>query len=117
MALGILAIGGYLPKARLQRLDIAKANDWFNPPLKGLANGERTMANWDEDSVTMAVEGGRDCLTVLIAVLSLEFIWHQPAFHFKTGKMPGLLPMHSICPLKSRPWTSHHRNGPVALPS
>ena len=63
MALGILAIGGYLPKARLQRTDIANANAWFNPALKGLANGERTMANWDEDSVTMAVEAGRDCLT------------------------------------------------------
>ena len=91
MTLGILAIGGYLPKTRLQRTDIAKANAWFNPALKGLANGERTMANWDEDSVTMA-------------------------FHFKTGKMPGLLPMHSIYPLESRPWTSHHRNGPVLLP-
>ena len=48
MALGILAIGGYLPKARLQRTDIANANAWFNPALKGLAKGERTMANWDE---------------------------------------------------------------------
>ena len=31
MTLGILAIGGYLPKTRLQRTDIAKANAWFNP--------------------------------------------------------------------------------------
>lgn len=62
MELGILAYGGYLPKSRLQRSEIAKAHSWFNPGLGGLAKGERTMANWDEDSVTMAVEAGRDCL-------------------------------------------------------
>ncbi len=63
MDTGIIAFGGYLPKARLQRSEIAKAHSWFNPGLRGLAKGERTMANWDEDSVTMAVEAGRDCLT------------------------------------------------------
>ena len=62
MAAGILAYGGYVPKARLQRAEIAKAHTWFNPGLRGLAKGERAMANWDEDSVTMAVEAGRDCL-------------------------------------------------------
>ena len=42
---------------------MAEANAWFNPGLKGLAKGERTICNWDEDSVTMAVEAARDCLT------------------------------------------------------
>jgi 3-hydroxy-3-methylglutaryl CoA synthase len=63
MAAGILAYGGYIPKARLQRAEIAKAHTWFNAGLRGLAKGERAMANWDEDSVTMAVEASRDCLT------------------------------------------------------
>ncbi len=63
MDIGILAFGGYLPQSRLQRSEIANAHAWFNPGLKGLAKGERTMANWDEDSVTMAVEAARDCLT------------------------------------------------------
>lgn len=62
MAAGILAYGGYVPKSRLQRAEIAKAHTWFNPGLRGLGKGERSMANWDEDSVTMAVEAGRDCL-------------------------------------------------------
>ncbi len=62
MDVGIVAYGGYLPVSRLQRSEIAKAHVWFNPGLKGLAKGERTMANWDEDSVTMAVEASRDCL-------------------------------------------------------
>ena len=62
MASGILAYGGYVPRARLQRAEIAKAHTWFNPGLRGLGKGERSMANWDEDTVTMSVEAGRDCL-------------------------------------------------------
>ncbi len=60
---GILAYGAYLPRLRLSRKAVAEANAWFNPGLKGLAKGERTICNWDEDSVTMAVEAARDCLT------------------------------------------------------
>ena len=60
---GILAFGAYLPRLRLSRKAVAEANAWFNPGLKGLAKGERTMCNWDEDTVTMAVEAARDCLT------------------------------------------------------
>jgi hydroxymethylglutaryl-CoA synthase len=59
---GILSFGAYIPRLRLQRKAIAAANTWFNPGLRGLARGERAMANWDEDSVTMAVEAARDCL-------------------------------------------------------
>jgi 3-hydroxy-3-methylglutaryl CoA synthase len=59
---GILSVGAYIPRLRLQRKAIAAANSWFNPGLRGLAKGERAMANWDEDTVTMAVEAARDCL-------------------------------------------------------
>src|SRR3972149_2818678 len=59
---GILSFGAYIPRLRLQRKAIAAANSWFNPGLRGLAKGERAMANWDEDAVTMAVEAARDCL-------------------------------------------------------
>ena len=61
-SVGILAYGAYLPRLRLARKSVADANAWFNPALKGLAKGERTMCNWDEDTVTMAVEAARDCL-------------------------------------------------------
>jgi hydroxymethylglutaryl-CoA synthase len=61
--IGILATGAYLPKGRLQRNAIAQANAWFAPGLRGLAKGERAVANWDEDSITMAVEACRDALT------------------------------------------------------
>src|SRR6185295_3540059 len=59
---GILSCGAYFPRLRLQRKSIAAANSWFAPGLRGLAKGERAMANWDEDSITMAVEAARDCL-------------------------------------------------------
>lgn len=59
---GITAFGAYIPRLRLQRKAVATANAWFAPGLLGAAKGERAMANWDEDSVTLAVEAGRDCL-------------------------------------------------------
>lgn len=62
---GIVAYGAYLPKRRLQRKAIATANAWFAPGLVGSARGERAMASWDEDALTMAVEAGRDCLPCL----------------------------------------------------
>ena len=45
------------------RQAVYDANKWFAAGLRGLAKGERSMANWDEDSITMAVEASRDCLT------------------------------------------------------
>lgn len=63
MTVGILAVGAYLPQSRLSRQVMAQANTWFSPGLRGLGRGERAMANWDEDAVTMAVEAARDCLT------------------------------------------------------
>jgi len=60
--IGITAFGAYIPRRRLQRKAIAQANAWFAPNLVGGARGERAMANWDEDAVTMAYEAARDCV-------------------------------------------------------
>ena len=60
---GILAFGAYVPQRRLQRAAVAEVHQWFAPGLKGLAKGERAIASWDEDAITMAVEAARDCLT------------------------------------------------------
>lgn len=62
---GILAAGAYVPRMRLQRQAIVAAHAWFAPGLKALGKGERAMGNWDEDTITMAVEAARDCLTEL----------------------------------------------------
>lgn len=60
---GILSFGAYIPLRRLQRTSIYSANAWFAPDLRGAAKGERAIACWDEDVITMAVEAARDALT------------------------------------------------------
>ncbi|MEM7250707.1 MAG: 3-oxoacyl-[acyl-carrier-protein] synthase III C-terminal domain-containing protein [Pseudomonadota bacterium] len=59
---GISAFGAYIPRLRLQRSAIIDANAWANSALAAHGKGERSMCNWDEDSVTMAVEAARDAL-------------------------------------------------------
>ena len=61
-SVGLTAYGGYIPRLRLSRKAIATANAWVAPNLVGKGKGERSMANWDEDSITMAVEAARDLL-------------------------------------------------------
>lgn len=60
--IGILGYGSYVPRLRLSRQAVVQANAWFAPGLQGKAKGTRAMANWDEDSITMAVAAARDCL-------------------------------------------------------
>src|ERR1700759_5264999 len=60
---GIMAYGAYVPRLRLNRQSVYDATKGSAAGLRGLAKGERSMANWDEDSITMAVEASRDCLT------------------------------------------------------
>lgn len=56
---GVLATSSYLPRLRLQRSAIFEQHRWMGQGLKALAKGARTMANWDEDSITMAAEVSR----------------------------------------------------------
>ena len=53
---GIASYGAYIPFHRLARAEIARA--WGGSP----APGERAVASYDEDSLTMAVAAARDCL-------------------------------------------------------
>ena len=85
---GIVSYGAYVPVKRLQRAAIHAANKWFAPALAGLAKGERSMADWDEDAITMAVEAARDALTgqdrsaisgVVLASTTLPFAVRQNA--------------------------------------
>lgn len=59
--IGITGFGGYLPRLRLARQAVAQANAWYAPQFAG-RKGTRSMANYDEDSITMAVAAARDCL-------------------------------------------------------
>jgi 3-hydroxy-3-methylglutaryl CoA synthase/NAD(P)-dependent dehydrogenase (short-subunit alcohol dehydrogenase family)/putative sterol carrier protein len=59
---GIVSYGGYIPRLRLSRMSIFQNMGWFAPAIIMVAQGERSFCNWDEDSVSMAVEASRDCL-------------------------------------------------------
>lgn len=83
--IGIVGFGGYIPRLRLQRKAAASANAWFAPNLAGAAKGERSMGNWDEDAITMAVEAGRDCLPGADPLLSRA---HIDAVYFASTTAP-----------------------------
>ena len=53
---GIIAYGAYIPYYRLSRAEIARA--WGTAPQPG----EKAVASYDEDSLTMAVAAALDCL-------------------------------------------------------
>ena len=53
---GIISYGAYIPFYRLSQAEIAKV--WGGKAKAG----EKAVANSDEDSITMAIEAGIDCL-------------------------------------------------------
>ncbi len=60
--IGITSYGTRIPWYRISHKTISSAMGWFNaasPP------GEKAVANYDEDSITMAVTAGMDCLNNL----------------------------------------------------
>lgn len=59
--IGITGYGAYIPRLRLARQAAAQANAWYAPQFAG-RKGTRAFANWDEDSITLAVAAARDCL-------------------------------------------------------
>ncbi|MBD3187732.1 hypothetical protein GF325_12930 [Candidatus Bathyarchaeota archaeon] len=56
MVVGIRSYGAYIPKYLVRRPEIASAWDFPSIP------GTKAVANADEDSLTMGVEAGLDCL-------------------------------------------------------
>src|SRR5262245_12946526 len=65
---GIVRYGSYLPYFRLQRAAI------------GGGKGERTVASYDEDAVSMAVEAARDAVRGGAAVDAVLFATTSPAY-------------------------------------
>ena len=57
--IGITSYGAYIPRLRLDRMAIFQNMGWFAPAIVMVAQGERSMCNWDEDAVTMAVAAAR----------------------------------------------------------
>ncbi|MBW2369320.1 MAG: short-chain dehydrogenase, partial [Deltaproteobacteria bacterium] len=59
---GICSYGGYVPRYRLNRMQIYKTIGWMNPGNIANAKGEKAVANFDEDTLTMSVAAGLDAL-------------------------------------------------------
>ncbi len=57
----IIACGAYVPRLRLPRERIAAAMQWHSSGAAS-ASGARAICNWDEDSLTLAVQAARECL-------------------------------------------------------
>ncbi|MDY7018623.1 MAG: OB-fold domain-containing protein [Chloroflexota bacterium] len=57
---GITSYGAFVPWLRINRKTIASAMGWFGAMP---SPGEKAVANYDEDSITMAVASGIDCLS------------------------------------------------------
>ena len=72
-SIGIVRYGAYIPKYTLSRKIIAEAWDFPSIP------GSIAVKNYDEDTITMAVEAGLDCLG--------EFDTNTP---FDPSKVDGL---------------------------
>ena len=62
---GICSYGGYVPRYRLNRKKIFEAMGWMNPGTIANSKGEKSVASFDEDSITMAAAAGIDCLNGL----------------------------------------------------
>jgi 3-hydroxy-3-methylglutaryl CoA synthase len=59
---GITSCGTHIPWYRISHKTISSAMGWLNPATPP---GEKAVANYDEDSITMAVAAGMDCLNNL----------------------------------------------------
>lgn len=60
--IGITSFGGFVPRFRLNRNTIFQAMGWYNATTFAVSGGDKSVANHDEDSITMAVAAGVDCL-------------------------------------------------------
>jgi hydroxymethylglutaryl-CoA synthase len=85
---GITAYGAYIPRYRLKRKKIFESIGWFNAATAGVARGEKAIANFDEDSITMSVAAAMDCLNGLprhqvdglyLSSMSLPYVERQNA--------------------------------------
>ena len=60
---GITSYGAYIPWHRINRMTIYMSIGFVNPAA--IMPGEKAVANYDEDSLTMAVNAGMDCLKAI----------------------------------------------------
>jgi len=76
---GIKSCGAYIPAYRLSRDEISKAMGTYS------LGGERSVANFDEDTITMAVQAVRNAITdaEVGEIDALFFASTTPPYHQK----------------------------------
>ena len=57
--IGITSYGGYIPRLRLKRMTIYDSLGWFAPAIIAVAQGERSICNWDEDALSIVFSAVR----------------------------------------------------------
>ena len=88
---GLLATTRYVPRLRLERSEVLAQHRWMAPGLRSLAKGQRSMASWDEDSVTMAVEAGRLLQQALPDAQVSELTFASTSFPFADRLNAGIV--------------------------
>ena len=97
---GIASYGAYIPYYRLSRAEIAKA--WGN----AAGPGERAVASYDEDSLTMAVAAARDCLTGIDRASIGGLYFASTTAPYKRSRARLSSPPSWAWRRKRSPWTS-----------
>lgn len=108
---GITAFGAYIPFNRMERKRLAEAYGEPAPP------GEKAVANYDEDSVTMAVEAARDCLTGSgpAALGGVFFATTTPPYREKQSATTVAAAIDAPDTIRTADYTSTLRAGTTAL--
>jgi len=115
---GITAYGAYIPKRRLNRMAIIQSMGWLAPGLMTAAGGERSMCNWDEDAMTMAVAAARDCVTGMDRSAINAAYLASTSLPFKDRQNSGILATALNLPeegLVTADFTSSLKSGTTAL--
>ncbi|MCS6800544.1 MAG: OB-fold domain-containing protein [Chloroflexota bacterium] len=113
MAVGILSFGAHIPRYRLARNIVGKA--WGS----SFGAGERAVANFDEDALTMAVSAAEAALAALSGPLpdAVFFASNSSPYHEKQGSTL----IAAVCGLprtaSTLDVTGSHRAGTAALKS
>ncbi|MBN1375728.1 MAG: OB-fold domain-containing protein [Dehalococcoidia bacterium] len=111
---GIRSYGAHIPRFRLDRnvMQLALLFLGFGP-----LRGEKAVANWDEDSITMAVAAAKDCLTgenkdkvdgMYFATTSQTYALRQNA-----GIVAAALDLNTNC--RAADFTDSTKSGTAAL--
>ncbi len=86
---GIVSYGAYIPRYRIDRKIIYKAMGWLNPAT--YMPGEKAVANYDEDSLTMAVAAGLDCLNDIDSAVVDGAFFASTTFPYKERQSAQIL--------------------------